>query len=46
MAREVGSGLMRPPTEGLRQGDELHDVFEIFEIYAPSGRHMDFVLDE
>ena len=23
-----------------------NDVFEIFEIYAPSGRHMDFVLDE
>jgi mannose-6-phosphate isomerase-like protein (cupin superfamily) len=22
------------------------DVFEIFEIYAPSGKHMDFVLDE
>jgi len=22
------------------------DVFEIFEIYAPSGQHMDFVLDE
>ncbi len=22
------------------------DLFEIFEIYAPSGRHMDFVLDE
>ena len=21
-------------------------VFEIFEIYAPSGRHLDFVLDE
>src|SRR5262245_11018343 len=23
-----------------------NDVFEIFEIYAPSGKHMDFVLDE
>src|ERR1043166_7917395 len=23
-----------------------NDVFEIFEIYAPSGSHMDFVLDE
>ncbi len=22
------------------------DLFEIFEIYAPSGRHFDFVLDE
>jgi hypothetical protein len=22
------------------------DVFEIFEIYAPSGQHFDFVLDE
>ena len=22
------------------------DVFEIFEIYAPSGKHFDFVLDE
>src|SRR5215470_9195168 len=23
-----------------------NDVFEIFEVYAPSGKHMDFVLDE
>jgi mannose-6-phosphate isomerase-like protein (cupin superfamily) len=23
-----------------------NDVLEVFEIYAPSGRHMDFVLDE
>ncbi len=30
MAREVGSGVMRPPTYGLRPGDELQDVFEIF----------------
>ena len=22
------------------------DVFEIFEIYAPSGRHFDFIVDE
>ena len=22
------------------------DVFEIFEIYAPAGRHFDFVVDE
>jgi hypothetical protein len=22
------------------------DVFEIFEIYAPSGSHFDFVVDE
>ncbi len=30
MAREVGSGVMRPPSYGLRPGDELQDVFEIF----------------
>ncbi len=30
MAREVGSGVMQPPTYGLRPGDELQDVFEIF----------------
>ncbi len=30
MAKEVGSGVMRPPTYGLRPGDELQDVFEIF----------------
>jgi nitrogen fixation/metabolism regulation signal transduction histidine kinase len=30
MAREVGSGVMRPPTYGLRPGDELQDVFDIF----------------
>jgi len=30
MAREVGSGVMRPPTYGLRPGDELQDIFEIF----------------
>jgi len=30
MAREVSSGLLRPPTYGLRPGDELVDVFEIF----------------
>lgn len=29
MAREVGSGVMRPPAYGLRPGDELHDVFAI-----------------
>jgi mannose-6-phosphate isomerase-like protein (cupin superfamily) len=23
-----------------------HELFEIFEIYAPAGRHFDFVLDE
>jgi mannose-6-phosphate isomerase-like protein (cupin superfamily) len=23
-----------------------NEVFEIFEIYAPSGRHMDFVRDD
>ncbi|MEW5742963.1 MAG: signal protein [Myxococcota bacterium] len=29
MAREVASGVIRPPTYGLRPGDELHDVFEV-----------------
>lgn len=30
MAREVGSGMVRPPTYGLRPSDELHDVFDVF----------------
>ena len=30
MAREVSGGALRPPTYGLRPGDELKDVFEIF----------------
>lgn len=30
MAREVASGVLRPPGHGLRPGDELQDVFEIF----------------
>jgi methyl-accepting chemotaxis protein len=30
MAREVASGMLRPPTYGLRPGDELQDVFEVF----------------
>jgi methyl-accepting chemotaxis protein len=30
MAREVAAGVLRPPTYGLRPGDELQDVFEIF----------------
>lgn len=30
MAREVAGGLLRPPSYGLRPGDELQDVFEIF----------------
>jgi nitrogen fixation/metabolism regulation signal transduction histidine kinase len=30
MAREVGAGVLRPPTYGLRPTDELQDVFEIF----------------
>ncbi len=30
MAREVGSGMVRPPTYGLRPGDELQDVFAVF----------------
>jgi hypothetical protein len=29
MAREVAGGVIRPPTYGLRPGDELHDVFEV-----------------
>ena len=32
---------MKHSLSNLGQG-----VFEIFEIYAPSGRHFDFVLDE
>jgi nitrogen fixation/metabolism regulation signal transduction histidine kinase len=31
MAREVASGVIRPPTYGLRPGDELVDVFDIFK---------------
>lgn len=30
MAREVANGQVRPPTYGLRPGDELQDVFEVF----------------
>jgi len=30
MAREVASGKLRPPAYGLRPGDELQDVFEVF----------------
>jgi len=30
MAREVADGQVRPPTYGLRPGDELQDVFEVF----------------
>lgn len=30
MAREVGEGIVRPPTYGLRPGDELQDVFAVF----------------
>jgi methyl-accepting chemotaxis protein len=30
MAREVANGTIRPPTYGLRPGDELQDVFEVF----------------
>lgn len=30
MAREVAGGQVRPPTYGLRPGDELQDVFEVF----------------
>ncbi len=30
MAREVASGRLRPPMYGLRPGDELQDVFEVF----------------
>jgi hypothetical protein len=29
MAREVALGVIRPPTYGLRPGDELRDVFEV-----------------
>lgn len=29
MAREVASGVIRPPSYGLRPGDELQDVFEV-----------------
>jgi methyl-accepting chemotaxis protein len=30
MAREVATGVLRPPTYGLRPGDELVEVFDIF----------------
>lgn len=30
MAREVASGVLQPPTYGLRPDDELQDVFEVF----------------
>ena len=30
MAREVAQGTVRPPTYGLRPGDELQDVFAVF----------------
>lgn len=30
MAREVASGVVRPPAYGLRPGDELQDVFAVF----------------
>lgn len=30
MAREVGDGVVRPPTYGLRPDDELQDVFAVF----------------
>ncbi|PZR11386.1 MAG: signal protein [Archangium gephyra] len=30
MAREVASGVVRPPTYGLRPDDELQDVFAVF----------------
>jgi nitrogen fixation/metabolism regulation signal transduction histidine kinase len=30
MAREVAGGAVRPPAYGLRPGDELQDVFEVF----------------
>ena len=30
MAREVASGVVRPPSYGLRPGDELQDVFAVF----------------
>lgn len=29
MAREVAGGMIRPPSYGLRPGDELQDVFEV-----------------
>lgn len=29
MAREVAAGALRPPTYGLRPGDELQDLFEV-----------------
>ena len=29
MAREVASGIIRPPSYGLRPGDELQDVFDV-----------------
>lgn len=43
MANEVASGKIRPPTYGLRPGDELQDVFESFSnmVTKLRERHVD-----
>lgn len=38
MGREVTSGMIRPPEYGLRPGDELKDVFDVFATMVKSLR--------
>lgn len=38
LATEVGQGQLRPPTYGLRPGDELKDVFDVFASMVKSLR--------
>lgn len=38
MGREVSSGVLRPPEYGLRPGDELKDVFDVFATMVKSLR--------
>ncbi len=38
MGREVTSGVIRPPEYGLRPGDELKDVFDVFATMVKSLR--------
>lgn len=38
MGREVTSGVVRPPEYGLRPGDELKDVFDVFAVMVKALR--------
>lgn len=38
MGREVASGVVRPPEYGLRPGDELKDVFDVFAMMVKALR--------